>query len=303
METKWTDAGKVLAEKSLVKELGLNFVGTSEPTNPEEGQSWYDSTNNIIKFYDGSNWISAGQFGRLKRTLSEANGPYLNELIDSKNGITNNTATVFLNITVPNKNLGALILIEYLLNTDNSIVYRTGQLRVNVARDLGEDSFTYLEHSIAAVDTPDSQQNLFSTDTVSAKIYQHSGFSATISDSFSSPFGDPYGIIWSGNNIFSADYDSDKIYRHSGFSATITDSFSSPSTGPRGLALDGIHVISTDSESDKIYKHSGFSTIISDSFSSPSTLPEGIVWDGSNILSADDTTNKIYQHSGFSATI
>jgi len=62
MDTKFTDAGKVLATKADFKEVGLNFVGSAEPTNPEEGQSWYDSTNNLIKFYDGSSWTSIAVF-------------------------------------------------------------------------------------------------------------------------------------------------------------------------------------------------------------------------------------------------
>jgi len=32
------------------------FVGASSPSSPEEGRPWYDSSNNVLKIYDGSAW-------------------------------------------------------------------------------------------------------------------------------------------------------------------------------------------------------------------------------------------------------
>jgi len=32
------------------------FVGSSSPSNPEEGRPWYDSSNKVLKIYDGTQW-------------------------------------------------------------------------------------------------------------------------------------------------------------------------------------------------------------------------------------------------------
>ena len=43
-----------------------NFANTTAPSNPVEGQLWYDTTTNIdqLKIYDGTNWVSAGGLKR-----------------------------------------------------------------------------------------------------------------------------------------------------------------------------------------------------------------------------------------------
>jgi len=56
MDSKWTDAGKVLNLKVDILALGLNNVSSGAPSNPEEGEPWYDSTNHFIRWYDGTGW-------------------------------------------------------------------------------------------------------------------------------------------------------------------------------------------------------------------------------------------------------
>ena len=34
-------------------------IASSAPSSPSEGHLWYDSTNNVIKFYNGSSWVEA----------------------------------------------------------------------------------------------------------------------------------------------------------------------------------------------------------------------------------------------------
>ncbi len=47
-----------------------NFADVTPPTNPVEGQLWYDTTNGVdqLKIYDGTNWVAAGG---LKKAQSE----------------------------------------------------------------------------------------------------------------------------------------------------------------------------------------------------------------------------------------
>lgn len=37
-----------------------NFAGSSEPTQPVEGQLWYDTVNRVVAVYDGTTWSPAG---------------------------------------------------------------------------------------------------------------------------------------------------------------------------------------------------------------------------------------------------
>ena len=53
----YTNFGEVLNENQL--HLLENFASGSAPSNPTEGQLWYDSTNNKLMLYDGS-WFTIG---------------------------------------------------------------------------------------------------------------------------------------------------------------------------------------------------------------------------------------------------
>ena len=53
----YTNFGEVLNENQL--HLLENFANGSAPSNPTEGQLWYDTTNNKLMIYDGS-WYTIG---------------------------------------------------------------------------------------------------------------------------------------------------------------------------------------------------------------------------------------------------
>src|SRR5210317_845199 len=55
-----TDYGQSVNENFL--HLLENFANASPPTNPVEGQLWYDTTQEVdqLKIYDGTNWVAAG---------------------------------------------------------------------------------------------------------------------------------------------------------------------------------------------------------------------------------------------------
>ena len=49
--------GQLIAENFLA--LLENFASTDQPVNPTEGQLWYDTSDKILKIYDGGVWKAA----------------------------------------------------------------------------------------------------------------------------------------------------------------------------------------------------------------------------------------------------
>ena len=97
--------------------------------------------------------------------------------------------------------------------------------------------------------------NILSTDYSSEKAYQHSGFSSSITDSFSTPSYAPYGIGWDGSNLLSTDsYIGKFIYKHSGFSSTITDSFQDFESTPNSVDWDGTDLMGEKSNNINLNK-------------------------------------------------
>lgn len=54
----YTNFGELLNENLL--HLLENYANTSAPTNPTEGQLWYDTTNSVLKLYDNGAWYQIG---------------------------------------------------------------------------------------------------------------------------------------------------------------------------------------------------------------------------------------------------
>ena len=66
-ETSMTLPGRLSTDYGLAVNTNFlhlleNFANTSPPTNPVEGQLWYDTTTEVdqLKIYDGTNWVAAG---------------------------------------------------------------------------------------------------------------------------------------------------------------------------------------------------------------------------------------------------
>ena len=68
-----TQYGTIIGENFL--HLLENFASTAAPTNPTQGQLWYDSTPgaNTLKVYDGSTWSAAGGVKRSNTQPDAAN--------------------------------------------------------------------------------------------------------------------------------------------------------------------------------------------------------------------------------------
>src|SRR6056300_1482128 len=59
-----TAYGTAIGENFL--HLLENFAANNPPSNPVEGQTWYDNTIGVdqLKVYDGTNWVAAGGLKR-----------------------------------------------------------------------------------------------------------------------------------------------------------------------------------------------------------------------------------------------
>ena len=52
----WSPATKKYVDDNVA------YVWSSAPANPTEWRLWYDTTNNVLKAYDGSNWLTVNEF-------------------------------------------------------------------------------------------------------------------------------------------------------------------------------------------------------------------------------------------------
>jgi hypothetical protein len=51
----YSNYGQIMLDDLL--KLLVNSANTTSPSNPNQGQLWYDSTNNLLKAYNGSGWV------------------------------------------------------------------------------------------------------------------------------------------------------------------------------------------------------------------------------------------------------
>lgn len=145
--------------------------------------------------------------------------------------------------------------------------------------------------------------NVISSTCSANKHFLHTGFSNTVSSSYTTPGAGPRGITWDGTNVLSTDVAARKHYKHAGFSDTIDSSYSTVEVTVTGITWDGTNVIGVDTSTPKHCLHAGFSSSITESYTSPSTDPHGITWDFTNVLSVDIDSDKQYRHIGFSSSI
>jgi hypothetical protein len=120
--------------------------------------------------------------------------------------------------------------------------------------------------------------NLCSSNDSTDSIKQHSGFTSTISDSFSSPTANQRGIsIQDGNIRACTQSGGEKAYLFDGFSSTIDDSFAL--TNVSGITQDGSSVY-TLYGSTKMGEMDGFSSTFLNSFSAAFSASDSMIeWD------------------------
>ena len=149
--------------------------------------------------------------------------------------------------------------------------------------------------------------NLLSSNSALTKCKKHSGFSTTITTSFT-PATRPGGLVWDGTDIWwgSDAGGSNKARKGTGFTGTVQTSFVGPwvSTLPYGFARDGTpgNLLSLDADT-KVYKQTGFTSTLNTSFTYGGGSNRGIAWDGTNVIVNDVSTPKVARMTGFSSTV
>ena len=231
---------------------------------------------------------SIGRYGRVGGT----DPAWYDNFLESEGGEPTNTHSIILEKDSS----------QYLDRADTADASITSDLTIEVG--FKPESLPGTSETMTLVgkwnDQGVSSGNLLETGT-SDRIYQHTGFSILVTDSFSSPNNAPRGISSDEDeNVLSADTNSAKMYKHSGFSSTITDSFAAPDIDPLGIAWDADNLLGAVAA--KMYKHSGFSSTISSSFSTVDASSVGCAWDGTNVLGTG-VSSKIFRYSGFSSTV
>lgn len=111
------------------------------------------------------------------------------------------------------------------------------------------------------------------------KMFRYTGFSATVSSSFTSA-GNLRGVAWDGTNVMNSAFLEKKIRKFSGFTNTVTNSFTMAGF-TKDISWDGTNLIITHANA-RYCLMSGFSSTVTSSFGieAGGTDPYGLDWDG-----------------------
>jgi len=151
--------------------------------------------------------------------------------------------------------------------------------------------------------------NLLAASFQTDKVYRFTGFTSTISASFTKT--DAEGVAWDGTDVYFGEEDPGspptKIFKGTGFSATVAASITAPNASES--TVYGIDLTANTAgdllvvqNSSKIWRMSGFSSSISSSVTLGSSN-RGVAWDGTNLMTADNGDLKYRRCTGFSSTV
>jgi microcystin-dependent protein len=145
-----------------------NFASPSAPTNPVQGQLWYDNSNNILKVFDGSgNWNAAGSVKKASAAPAVASSNAGDLWVDT----TNSQLYLFSGsnwlLVGPQFSAGTLTgpQVETITDTNNAshsvISFYSNNYRISI---ISKDSFTP-KSTIAGFTTINEGVNLSSVDS------------------------------------------------------------------------------------------------------------------------------------------
>lgn len=113
-----------------VVRLDAAYVESVAPSNPTEGDLWYDTTNDLLKVYDGSGFVSAGY-----NELAELEDVVISDVADNEILAYDSSTDKWINQTLSELDIAAASTLEttvenYFSVTDNggdgSLTYSSG---------------------------------------------------------------------------------------------------------------------------------------------------------------------------------
>jgi hypothetical protein len=87
----------------IVVPIGSAYVSTTAPTAPAEGDLWYDSTNDVLKAYNGTSWASAGY-----ATLAALEDTTITDVTNNEVLVYNTATSKWVNNTLAEAGISAV---------------------------------------------------------------------------------------------------------------------------------------------------------------------------------------------------
>jgi len=100
----------------------------------------------------------------------------------------------------------------------------------------------------------DFETNLYSVDSGTNKMYQHSGFTTTISDSFTHTDTGIIGIAWDGKFFWTNNTETGLIFKQDPVTGDVLGSIPMPALNCRGMTWDGNYLWTVSLDNQTIYQ-------------------------------------------------
>ena len=272
--------------------LGLINEGwttaATAPSNPSDGDGWYDTSTKILKIYDGSNWnIASGFDHALFPTGTPTTSDFIS-FIDASNSDAARKATIqdILNLAGSSFDINALTAITSVATTDTLAVYdasATDERKITV-----QDFVSQLRYPIfLRAEKADISQSVLQSADSNIK---------------------PQGLTWDGSSVLVLDYQADAVWGFTNgardtskdISNTVLRSANSD-IQPTGLTWDGSSVLVLDNQADAVWGFTNGARDTSKDISNTvlqsannSINPQGLTWDGSSVLVLDNQADAVW---------
>lgn len=154
---------------SVVVPIGGAYVGTSAPSAPAEGDLWYDSTNDLLKTFNGTVWVEAGTATTLATLGLTATATELNYV----DGVTSSIQTQLDGkaSTAHNHTIDGLSNVTITANSDNEVLAWDNATSRWINQTAAEAGLAASNHN----HTLDSLSNVTITANASGEILKWNG--------------------------------------------------------------------------------------------------------------------------------
>lgn len=154
---------------NVVVNIGGAYVGTSAPSAPAEGDLWYDSTNDLLKTFNGTVWVEAGTATTLATLGITATATELNYV----DGVTSSIQTQLDGkaSSTHNHTIDGLSNVVITANSDNEVLAWDNATSKWINQTAAEAGLATSTHN----HTLDSLSNVTITSNASGEILKWNG--------------------------------------------------------------------------------------------------------------------------------